>query len=123
MADLATAIKKLSTAAVEAASPVDIFIGQVKTVDPISVQISPQIILQQSALIFTNSLSKIEFEIDINKNTEEAMDGDHKHSHGFLFNKTYVIRKELEVNDMVVLLSQKGGQVFVIIDSFGGGGA
>lgn len=122
MADLCTAIKKLSTAAVEAASPVEIFIGKIKSMEPVTIEITPELIINQSNLVLSRSLEKLEIEIQIGKHTEEAMDGDHKHAHWFIFSKTYTIRKGLKANDMVILIRQKGGQMFVVMDAFGGSG-
>lgn len=106
-------IKQMAIDTSNAQTPVNIFIGTVASVDPITVDVTPKLKLTKEFLILTERVTR--YEVDLthshvgfhgptNEMLKDKMVGEHP------------IRTGLKVGDSVVLLRVQGGQQFVIID-------
>ena len=92
-------VKQAAMDAVENGQPCDWRTGVVTSVSPLKVQITPQFILPQSVLVVPKHLTKEEISITFGDET-----------------KKITIHKALSKGDKVVLLRQKGGQSYLILD-------
>ncbi|MDQ0090189.1 hypothetical protein J2T12_003603 [Paenibacillus anaericanus] len=106
---LVDSIKKLSTNAVGAGSPVSVMFGMITNTNPLSVTVDQRFELTEDFLIVTEQLTR--YEIDLkhkhNTSTEDTNDA--------LVNKI-VIREGLNAGDSVLLLRVQGGQRYVVWD-------
>ena len=97
--DLLEVIKKTAVKAVEAGKPCDYYFGKVTSKSPLKISIEQKIILDNSQLILTRNVT--------NYKTKVTIDGEETE---------ITIQNALSVGEQVVLLRQKGGQKFLILD-------
>lgn len=129
MPDLIRLIKRAALEAVENGQPTDIRQGIVTNNNPLTVQITPQLILPASVLIVPKHLTDYTVKVSFNWTTEEAGSHNHtcpegttssvsNHSHTISSggDKEITIHNALQINDKVALLRQKGGQFYYILD-------
>lgn len=131
-------MKRAAIDAEEAGQPCDLRTGTVKTVSPLSIQVSSQLILPESLLIVPEKLTDYTMKVTFDWNTEYVPDHTHsysgsdsrgdshsditdpanKHLHQIVSNKTktITIHNALQVGDKVVLIRKRGGQFFYILD-------
>jgi len=102
-------MKKAGAGAVEAGKPAAIMIGTVTNTNPLNVNVEQRLTLTEDFLIVPESLTA--YEVDL------------QHTHSYSTGTTsealpdpLVIRRGLEVGDIVLLLRVQGGQQFVILD-------
>jgi hypothetical protein len=98
----------MSLGAVEAGYPVALMVGTVTSINPLEVNVDQRLTLPEDFLLLPESLTA--YEIDLS------------HTHSYDSGTTgqslepVVIRRGLEVDDVVLLLRVQGGQQFVILD-------
>lgn len=131
-------MKRAAIDANEASQPTDLRFGTVKTVKPLSIQVTNQMLIPEALLILPSHLTDYTVPVTFNWTTETA--GDHNHSYsgsdsrgdsysGNVDNngnhthqivsgksKTITIHNALKVGDKVVLIRKQGGQAFYILD-------
>ena len=131
-------MKRAAIDANEASQPTDLRFGTVKTVNPLSVEITNQMLIPQSLLILPSHLTDYTVPVTFNWTSETA--GNHNHSysgsdsrgdshsgsvdsngshvHQMVSDKsnTITIHNALKVGDKVVLIRKQGGQAFYILD-------
>jgi hypothetical protein len=131
-------MKRAAIDAQEAGQPCDLRTGTVKTVSPLSIQVSSQLILPEGLLIVPEKLKDYTMEVTLDWTTEPI--GNHTHdysgscsdggSHSGTTNpagththqilsgksKTITIHNALKVGDKVALIRKHGGQFFYILD-------
>jgi hypothetical protein len=110
-------IKKAGSGAVEAGNPTAILFGSVTATDPLEVNVDQRFSLEEDFLIVPESLTH--FEIDLKhlhgyQDTSDSGDTPRDTKESLL--APIVIRRGLEVNDVVLLLRVQGGQQYVILD-------
>lgn len=131
-------MKRAAIDAQEAGQPCDLRTGVVKTVSPLSIQVSSQLILPEGLLIVPRNLTDYTIPVSLNWNTESIGDHSHNYSgkdsggdnysdvtdpagshiHQILSSesKTMTIHNALKVGDKVALIRKHGGQFFYILD-------
>ena len=122
-------MKRAATDANEASNPCDLRYGTVVSVSPLSVQVSHHLIIPESLLLVPQMLTDFEVSVSFNWETEEIGNHTHtcegnptsesgKHLHDLLSDgdKKMIIHNGLCVGDRVVMIRQKGGQKYVILD-------
>ena len=92
-------MKQIAVNAVENGKPADYCFGEVICKSPLQVSVEQKIILDTAQLILTRTVTEFETEITIEGKRHKIK-----------------VHNELEAGDKVVLLRQKGGQKFLIID-------
>ena len=97
--DLVELMKSIAVKAVEAGKPTDYCFGKVTSKSPLKVSIEQKIILDSAQLVLTRDVTEYETEITIEG-----------------IRRKIKVHNELDVGEEVVLLRQKGGQKFLIID-------
>jgi hypothetical protein len=142
--DLLKAIKKAALEAVETTQPSDFCFGEVVSVEPLKITVEPKMTLGTAQLVLTRNVTDFVCELTIDWKTEGEL-GDHnhsvdittsadgyhvhshtvsgdtknvnlEHSHKIMGRKKVTIHNALQVGDGVVLMKQKGGQKYLVLD-------
>ena len=93
--DLLKVVKKTALNAVEAGKPADFCFGRVTMDKPLKISIEQKITLSEAQLVLTRNVTDFKTKIDGSEVT---------------------IENALQIGEHVVLLRQKGGQKFLVID-------
>lgn len=123
-------IKKSAIEAVKASKPSGVYYGEVKSVSPLTVQVSQNFIIDQDFLILSRSVTDYEVDITLNHTTEDyshthtiidtytgsGSASTDTHNHEITGIKTMTIHQALKVGEKVLLIRRQGGQKYVIID-------
>ena len=115
------AIKKASTEAVEAGKPADYCFGKVTSVSPLQISVEQKMTLGAAQLVLTRNVTDYTTTITVDWLTENKSGGSGdsaftSHNHSVLGTKQITIHNGLKVDDKVVLLKQKGGQKYLVLD-------
>ena len=97
--DLLISIKKAAKAAVDASQPCDFFFGKVINVKPLKVLVEQKMTLGAAQLILTRNVTNFKTKVMIDNETKEI-----------------TIYNALKTGDEVILIKQKGGQKYLILD-------
>lgn len=101
--NLLQVIKQAAMEAVEASEPSDFIFGTVKSTTPLIVTIDQKLELTSEFLILTSNVS--DYKVKITSSTSEQM---------------VTIHNGLKNGDKVILIKQKGGQKYLVLDKIGG---
>ena len=100
MDNLTALIKRAALEAVEAGKPAQIAYGRVVSTTPLQVKVSEKLILTSEVLIVPEHLTDHEI-------TLESAPG---------MTTTYTVKNALKIGDQVVMIRNRGGQNYLIID-------
>ena len=146
-AELLKVIKQSALEAVDASKPVRFFFGEVIHADPLQINVEQKMQLGRSRLVLSRNVTDYETEITVDTNTEQALD-DHRHAFAFTTEgageplhvhgisgstepvglaHTHEIKRRMNVTvhnrlaagDKVILLQNKGGQQYLVLDRIG----
>lgn len=124
---IAEGVQKLAKNVMEADSPSDILMGTVDSVSPLKITCGEdeKIALGPSQLLLTTLVCDFDVSMTVNHETENGLDisvegVNLKHRHAYKGKKTFTIHLGLEAGEKVLLLRQKGGQQFVVLDRLRG---
>lgn len=106
---LANVIKSAGVGAVRAGSPVEITFGVVSNKSPLEVTVDQRFSLDEDFLIVPESLT--EYKIPVN-HTHDYSGG----TTGPALTEDLVIRRGLDVDDVVILFRMQGGNQYLIFD-------
>lgn len=116
-------MKRAAIDAQEAGQPCDLRTGTVKTVSPLSIQISSQLLLPEGLLIVPRSLTDYTVEVTpvswVTENKSYSVNDEDafaNHNHSITGKNTMTIHNALKVGDKVALIRKHGGQFFYILD-------
>ncbi len=126
MSELANLIKQISLNAVEQTKPADVLFGTVESVDPISVRVDQQMLINERSLILTDAVRDYETEISFNnQNVKQVyttwdMEEKYESSPSKISFKVPIRHKitvynALKVREKVILIRVQGGQKFIIL--------
>ena len=104
--DLLMAIKKASTEAVETTKPADFCFGKVISTSPLKISVEQKIILGVAQLVLTERVTDYTVTVGIEWETDYQSSG----------KKQITIYNGLKTGDKVVLMKQKGGQKYLVLD-------
>ena len=110
--ELISAIKRAALDAVEASKPSDFCFGKVESISPLKIKIEQKLILSASQLVLCRNVTDYKAEITVDWNTEKS----DSHTHLIEGRKEITVHNALAVNDKVVLIRQKGGQKYLVLD-------
>lgn len=96
---LADTIRKIAKKAVEESKPVQIVYGNVISVSPLKISVDQKLILESEDLILTQNV--LDYSVDM------TVDG---------IRKKYTIHNAIRIGESVVLLSEQGGQKYLVLD-------
>lgn len=119
--DLLNVIKKAATDAVEAGKPSDYCFGKVISVSPLKISVEQKMILGTAQLILTRNVTDYTISVTVDWLTESRSGGADDaafapHNHSILGTKEITIHNSLKNGEKVVLLKQKGGQKYLVLD-------
>ena len=119
--DVLFAIKKAAKEAVEASQPCDFCFGKVTSASPLKILVEQKMTLGVAQLVLTRNVTdfKTKVTIDWTTGTKSGGSGDSSfasHSHSVSGKKDITIHNGLAVGDEVILLKQKGGQKYLVLD-------
>lgn len=131
--ELVKAMKKAARDEREASKPVNVFFGEVQSVNPLKINVEQKMELGAAQLVLTRNVTDYTTTVTVQWDTESHKVG-HKHtgdegdtgytevphSHEVEGKKTLLIHNALKVGDEVILIRQQGGQKFVVVDRIGG---
>lgn len=100
MPNLVQVIKKAAIDAVEASKPSRFVYGEITSVDPLIVRVEQKMLLSKEFLVLPERLT--DHEIELSTAGSDLI--------------KYVWHNALKLGDKVVLLQQKGGQRFLVLD-------
>ena len=136
--DLLNIIKKAALEAAEAGQPSDFCFGKVTSTSPLKILVEQKMTLSVAQLVLTRNVTDFETNVTVNWGSESALNTHtHKvegtdssgddinltsditnlaHNHELLGKKKITVHNALMVGDNVVLLKQKGGQKYLVLD-------
>ena len=97
--DLLNIVKKAALDAVNASQPSDYCFGKVIGTNPLKISVEQKMTLGVAQLILTRNVTDFKTNVTVDSEKEEI-----------------TIHNALQVGDQVVLLKQKGGQKYLVLD-------
>lgn len=119
--DFLNIIKVASMEAVEASKPADFCFGKVISTSPLQIQVEQKMTLSAAHLVLSRNVTDYKVKVTMNLSTEEKSGGSgessfESHSHNVTGQKEITIHNALSVDEKVILIRQKGGQKYLVID-------
>ena len=119
--DLLNLIKKAATEAVNAGQPSDFCFGKVTSAKPLKILVEQKMTLGAAQLVLTRNVTEFKTEITVDWSTESNSGGSGdssfaSHNHDVKGKKEIIIHNALAKGDEVILLKQKGGQKYLVLD-------
>lgn len=115
MPNLLEVIKQAAVESVQAGNPSDFVFGSVISPKPLKIQVNQKLILTEEFLVTTPNVIDHKIDISIDEYTEYDSPGK-SHKHRIFGKKTITVHNALKAGDKVIMLSQQGGQRYVILD-------
>ena len=107
----------------EAGQPADYVFGTVTKASPLQIQVSQKIVLTDAQLALTRNVTDYEVNVSITEWKTQTKSGGSgyaefaSHNHDIEISKSKMtIHNALKVGDKVVMMKQKGGQQYLVID-------
>lgn len=145
--ELMKLIKKSALEAMEAADPMHFLFGKVIGVEPLLIDVEQKMKLGKAQLVLSRNVTDFETEVSVDVETDKASNshlhdmqiqmeeaGEVPHIHNIAYNMgpvdlahTHMIKKRMKVTihnglavgDEVILLRNKGGQKYMVVDRIG----
>lgn len=142
--DLLNTVKKAALDAMNASQPSDFYFGKVTSASPLKILVEQKMTLGAAQLVLTRNVTDFKTNVTVNWSTGNALDThehefsgdinaggedshthslsgtvgsvDLTHSHSVSGKKELTIHNALQVGDEVILLKQKGGQKYLVLD-------
>lgn len=112
--DLLAVIKQAALDAVESVKPAGFMFGTVVSSKPLKVKIDQKVTLEEAFLTLTRNVTKHATTVEVEWETEEA--GQPEHKHKIKGKKKITVDNSLKNGDIVLIAREQGGQRFIIID-------
>ena len=107
--NLLQVIKQAAMEAVEASDPSDFIFGTVKSAEPLTITIDQKLELTSGFLLLTSNVRDYELKITVDMTTDDD-------EHNVSGEQTITVHNGLKAGEKVVLIKQKGGQKFIVLD-------
>ena len=119
--DFLNIIKKAALDAINASQPSDFCFGEVTSISPLKISIEQKLTLGIAQLILTRNVTDFKTKVSVDWKTENESggSGDYSfsaHNHSVSGKKEVTIHNSLQVGEKVVLIKQKGGQKYLVLD-------
>lgn len=142
--ELVAAMKKAALDAMESTKPVNVFFGEVQSVDPLRINVEQKMVLGAAQLVLCRNvtdytaMATVQWETEKEEQTHGHQlkditdDGgdkiasahteaqDRRHTHDIQGTKQMTIHNALEKGEQVILIRQQEGQKFIVVDRIGG---
>lgn len=123
MTDFLKQIQEVVKNTNEAGQPADYVFGTVTKASPLQIQVSQKIVLTDAQLALTRNVTDYEVNVSITGWKTQTKSGGSgyaefaSHNHDIEISKSKMtIHNALKVGDKVVMMKQKGGQQYLVID-------
>ena len=119
--DLLNIIKQAAVEAVEAQKPSDFCFGKVTSTSPLKILVEQKLTLGSAQLVLTRNVTNYKTQVTVDWMTEIKSGGSGEesfasHNHDISGKKEITIHNGLRTGDEVILLKQKGGQKYLVLD-------
>lgn len=136
-AELVNAIKKASSQVIANMDLANVIFGTVKSINPLKIQVDTKLVLTEAFLVLTDNVRDYKVYMTVDHETEEE-ETDHfhpftdvtpggavpsqtqaqnmKHKHAYTGKKLFTVHNALKFNETVILIQQKGGQKYIVLD-------
>lgn len=119
--DLLNAVKKAAMDALNASQPSDFCFGKVTSTAPLRILVDQKMTLGMAQLVLTRNVSDFKMEITVDWLTGAKSGGSGEssfasHNHNVSGRKEITVHNALQVGEQVILLKQKGGQKYLVLD-------
>jgi hypothetical protein len=115
--DFLNVIKKAAMDAINTSQPSDFCFGKVTSVSPLKISIEQKMTLGSAQLVLTRNVTDYTTSATVDWLSEEKSGSSFdSHNHSIKGKKTITIHNALKIGDDVVLLKQKGGQKYLVMD-------
>ena len=120
--DLLNAVKKAALDAVNASQPSDFYFGKVTSAKPLKILVEQKMTLGAAQLVLTRNVTDYNLNVTVNTSTDTSLDvliedgTNLLHKHNIKGKSTVKVHNALQVGDEVILLKQKGGQKYLVLD-------
>lgn len=112
MPSLLQTIKQAAVEAVDASDPSTFLFGTVMSTSPLQIQIDQKTILTESFLFLTGSVKDYDAVMEVEHETEKTAE----HTHMLKGKKVFHVKNGLSEGEKVILIKQKGGQRYIVLD-------
>lgn len=114
-------MKKVAKQAIEASQPSDFCFGKVINTSPLKISVEQKMMLGTAQLVLSRNVTDFKVNITVDWNTGKTDGKEEKlpfssHNHTISGNKTLTVHNALKNGDEVILLKQKGGQKYLVLD-------
>lgn len=121
MSNLVGTLQKLIKTTMDADNPTDIVMGEVLTINPLTIKLEQQDILPQEFFLLTKAVTDHYVDIEVNHVTENRAGGGGlaeyaSHNHDYKGKKKIMIYNGLQIGEKVILLRRRGAQGYVVLD-------
>lgn len=122
---LLEAMKRVALGAQESTKPVRVLLGEVISKSPLKIRVEQKLVLSAEHLILTRNVTDFATTVSVSWETGETGGGSgeeayEKHRHPVAGRKQITVHNGLNVGERVILISQHGGQEFLVVDRIGG---
>lgn len=119
--DLLNIIKKASMDAVESSKPSDFCYGTVTSISPLKIAVEQKLTLGEAQLVLTRNVTDYKIKVTVDWKTETKSGGSGEssfasHNHDVTGQKEITVHNALTVGEKVILIRQKGGQKYLVVD-------
>lgn len=117
-------MKQVALGAVDAARPVNVYVGEVTREAPLEITINQQKRLSSKFLILTRNVTDHTINMEVNHVTEKMSGGAkdpsfQSHLHQYKGVKPFKVLNALKQGEKVLLVSMVGGQQYIVWDRLG----
>lgn len=121
MSNILPALQQVIANSLNADKPTDIVMGEVMSVNPLSIKVEQQEILPAEFFSLTRAVLDHYVDIEVNHVTETRAGGSgyaeyESHDHDYKGRKKIMIYNGLHEGEKVYLLRRRGGQEFLVLD-------
>ncbi len=106
------AVQEIAVKAVDGTKPAEIRVGEVRSVEPLSIFLPGAFIVSKDALTLTQNVTDYEIEVEVDWVTET----DSNHSHKIKGKKTIKINNGLKKGERVLIFRSQGGDKYIVMD-------
>lgn len=114
-------IKEIASTVISTGEPMEVIVGEVVSVSPLSIKIDPKLTVPEENIILTKNTSEWTMEMSVDHVTENRAGGGGmaefaSHNHDYVGRKKYLVHNQLVMGDKVIMLKETGGQRYIALD-------
>lgn len=114
--DLLNIVKKAAIEAVEAEKPSDFCFGKVISVSPLKINVEQRLTLGSAQLVLTRNVTDFETKVTVESINVYHTTKTPPPTKTWMDEQKVTVHNALKAGDEVILLKQKGGQKYLVLD-------